>query len=164
MWGADWKFRHEGNCSASRGLPSDTEQLLEWRNFQFSSKIHYGFFFLRTLYSTIAFRLVNECVLFYQIYAKNNYIFRSRKIRYGFSLIRWHRNVLRKLTWKWRQDIKNDVKIVILTSCTSRLTPHVRRHFLAPVGFTEIPVGYAVKAYTISQKLLMKKKNKTNKK
>ena len=22
-WGSDWKFRHEGNCSASRGLPSD---------------------------------------------------------------------------------------------------------------------------------------------
>ena len=25
----------------------------------------------------------------------------------------------------------------------SSYTPHVRRHFLAPVGFTEIPVGYA---------------------
>ena len=24
-WGSDWKFRHEGNCSASRSLPSDAE-------------------------------------------------------------------------------------------------------------------------------------------
>ena len=28
----------------------------------------------------------------------------------------------------------------------SSYTPHVRRHFLAPVGFTEIPVGYARKS------------------
>ena len=27
MWGADWKFLREGNCSALRGLPSDAEQL-----------------------------------------------------------------------------------------------------------------------------------------
>ena len=30
------KFRHEGNWSASRGLPSDAEQLPEWQNFQFA--------------------------------------------------------------------------------------------------------------------------------
>ena len=41
---------------------------------------------------------------------------------------------------------QNDVKIskrhpdAMHESC---LTPSVRRHFLAPVGFTEIPVGYA---------------------
>ena len=27
MWGVDWKFRPKGNCSASRGLPNDAEQL-----------------------------------------------------------------------------------------------------------------------------------------
>ena len=25
LWGADWKFRHKGNYSASLGLPSDAE-------------------------------------------------------------------------------------------------------------------------------------------
>ena len=68
MWGADWKFCHKVNCSASRGLPSDAEQLPDWRNFQFAPKNYYGFFFLRTLPTTIAFRL--EYVLFYQVYAK----------------------------------------------------------------------------------------------
>ena len=42
---------------------------------------------------------------------------------------------------KWRQNLMswrhNDVLY------EGRNTPHVRRHFLAPVGFTEIPVGYA---------------------
>ena len=68
LWGADWKFRHEGNCLASRGSPSDTEQLPVWRNFQFAPKNHYGLFSWHTLPSTIAFRL--EYVLFYQFYAK----------------------------------------------------------------------------------------------
>ena len=51
------KFRQEGNFSASRGLPSDAERLPEWRNFLFAAKNIYGFFFLHTLPSTIAFRL-----------------------------------------------------------------------------------------------------------
>ena len=97
------------NCSASRGSPNDAEQLPEWRNFQFAQKNQYGFFYLHTIPSTIAFRL--DCMLFYQFYAK---ITRRRKVRCGSS----RRNVWRKLTWKWRQDVQNDVKIVILTSCT----------------------------------------------
>ena len=123
LWGTDWKFCHEGNCSASQDLLSDAEQLPEWRNFRFAPKNHYGCFFLHTFPSTIAFRL--EYVLFYQFFAKIATFFLSRKVQYGSSLIRWRRNVWRKLTWKlsyWR---------------------HVRRHFLAPVGFREILIGYA---------------------
>ena len=46
----------------------------------------------------------------------------------------------------WRQDVKNDVS----TSKSSywrelSYTPNVRRHFLASVGFMEIPVRYARK-------------------
>ena len=52
------------------------------------------------------------------------------------------------LAENWRQyDVKNDVKASKSSSrCHTRessYTPHVRRHSLAPVGFTEIPVRYA---------------------
>ena len=77
LWGANWKFRHEGNCSASQGLPSDAEQLPEWQNFQFAPKNLYGFFFLHTLPSTSAFRL--EYVLFYQFYTKITIFFYQEK-------------------------------------------------------------------------------------
>ena len=64
-----WKFCHDSNCSASRGLPSDAEQFYpEWRDFQFAPNKHYGFFFLHNLPSTIAFRL--EYVFVYQFYAE----------------------------------------------------------------------------------------------
>ena len=74
---ADWKFCHKGICSASRGWPSDDEQLPEWRNFQFAMKNHYGFFFLHTLPSTIAFRL--DYVLFYHFYTKITTFFNQEK-------------------------------------------------------------------------------------
>ena len=41
---------------------------IEWRDFQFTPNNHYGFFFLHTLSSTIAFRL--EYVFVYQFYAE----------------------------------------------------------------------------------------------
>ena len=50
------------------GKPRVAKHLPERRNFQFAPKNHYGFVFLHTLPSTIAFRL--EYVLFYQFYAK----------------------------------------------------------------------------------------------
>ena len=40
----------------------------EWQDFQFAPNNHYGFFFLHTLPSTIAFRL--EYVFIYQFYAE----------------------------------------------------------------------------------------------
>ena len=52
-----------------------------------------------------------------------------------------------KMTWK-RQIRHSDVKH------KSSYTPHVRRHFLAPVGFTEIPVGYARKMTFLSQPVI----------
>ena len=61
-------YPSDGIFSLHRRIPSDAEQLPEWRNFQFAPKNHYGYFFLHTLPSTIAFRL--EYVLFYQFYAK----------------------------------------------------------------------------------------------
>ena len=114
MWGADRKFRHEGNCSASRSLPSDAEQLPEWRNFQFAPKNYYGLFFLHTLPSTIAFRL--EYVLFYQFYAKITTFFDQERFGTAALLYVDVETFWRKKTstcQKWRQN----VKIVILTSC-----------------------------------------------
>ena len=87
--------------------------------------------FLRQLHLDL-----NISRLFYQCFAKITTFFLSRKVRYGSSLIRWSQKVWRKLTWKWRQDVKTDVRIVILTSCMTVVPP-------LPVGFTEIPVGYA---------------------
>ena len=67
------------------------------------------------------------CVVL-SILRQDNYIFIN--VRFGSALIRWRRNVWRKPTWKWPQDVINDVKIAILTSCT-RVVLHVRRHFLS---------------------------------
>ena len=49
----------------------------KWQNFQFEPNNHYRFFFLHTLFSTIAFRL--EYVLFYQFYAKITTFFSIKK-------------------------------------------------------------------------------------
>ena len=77
----------------------------------------------------------------------NNYIFRSRKVRYGSSLICWRPNVWWKLTWKWCQVKMTSKSAYWRHARESSYTSHVRRHFLAPVGFTETPVGYARKRY-----------------
>ena len=138
LWGADWKFCHEGNCSASRGLPGDAEQLPEWRNFQFAPQSHYGFFFLlHTLLSTIAFRL--EYVLFYQFYSKITTFFDQEK--FGTPPLLYFD--VKTFRGNWREDdIKTSKSSYWRHARESSYTPHVR-HFLAPVGFTEIPVGYA---------------------
>ena len=108
----------------------------EWRNFQFELNNHYRFFFLHTLFSTIAFRL--EYVLFYKFYAKITTFFDQEMFGLAQLLYvdvkRFGGNDFK--TSKSHTDVMHD----------SRLTsPHVRRHFLAPVVFTEIPVGYARK-------------------
>ena len=82
----------------------------------------------------------------------------SRKVRYVFSLIRWRRKVWLKLTWTWRQNIKNDVQTSKSSywRCAreSSYTPHVRLHFRAPVGFTDIPVGYARNGFPLFSPVL----------
>ena len=85
MWGADWKFRHRANCSASRGLPSDAEQLPEWWNFQSAPKNHYGFFFLHTLPSTYSRQIFNylDPILIY-ISLRIDCLFEIRKIAVCF--------------------------------------------------------------------------------
>ena len=67
-------------------------------------------------------------------------LIKSRQVRYGSSLIRWRRNVWRKLPYN---DVKTSKSSYWRKARESSYTPQVRRHFLAPVGFTEIPVGYA---------------------
>ena len=95
--------------------------------------------FLRQLHLDL-----NMCC--YINFALNNYIFQSRKVWYGSSLIYWRWNVWQKMTWKWRQDIKMMSKSSYWHHAgESSYTPHERRHFLAPVGCMEIPAGYARK-------------------
>ena len=59
---------HEGNCSASRGLPSDAEQSSGVTEFSISTEQPLLILFLAYLILTIAFRL--DFVLFYQFYAE----------------------------------------------------------------------------------------------
>ena len=128
MWGADWKFRHEDAA----------EQLPEWRNYQFIPKNNYGFFFLHTLPSTIAFRL--EYVLLYQFYAKITTFFDQEK--FGTAL---HLYVdVEPFGGNWRESGVKSSKITLKPQNRHTdvlhewsYTPHVRQHFLAPVGFTE---------------------------
>ena len=76
--------------------------------------------------------------------SSNNDIFRSRDARFGSYLRRWLQNVRRKMTSTWHQDVKHMSKTTFWRHAReSSYTPHVRRHFLALVGFTEILVGYA---------------------
>ena len=89
-----------------------------------------------------------EYVLFYQFYAKITTFFRSRKVRIGFSLIRLRRNVWRQLTWKRRQDVKNDGKTLKspywLHALELSYTPSCKTTF-PNSGFTEMQIGYARK-------------------
>ena len=105
----------------------------KWRNFQFEPNNHYRFFFLRTLISTTAFRL--DYILFYQFYAKITTFFLLKK-----CLVRLLSYILTS-----KGLAKTDVKMTLYWCHAWELsyTPHVRRLFLAPVGFMEILVGYA---------------------
>ena len=133
LWGADWKFRHEGNCLASWGLPSDAKQLPEWLNFQSVPHNHYGFFFLHTLPSTLAFRL--EYVLFYQCYDKIATFFDQEKFGMAPLLYvdveifreNWRANDINtsKMTSK-RQNRRTDIMH------ESRLKPSCKTTFLNP--------------------------------
>ena len=120
------------NCSASRGSLSDAEQLPKWQNFQFAPKNHYGFFFLHTLPLTIAFRF--EYVLFYQFYAKITTFSDQEKFLHV------------DIESLAETDLKMTSKIMSKSSSwchAQEYTPHLKLHFLVPVGFTEIWVGCA---------------------
>ena len=146
LWCADSKFRHEGSCSASRDLPSDAEHLPGWRNFQFAPKNHYELFFLHTLPSKIVFKLPYALLLkHWNIYdmidSVSTYDVDITKRLAENDVKIWRDDV--KI---WRDDIKNTTwRHARESSYTSR----VRWHFLAPVGFTEIPVGYSRTRYSI---------------
>ena len=56
MWGADWNFRQEGNCSVSRGLPSDAEQLSLVTEFSIRTEQPLYILFLQRLYLSLNMR------------------------------------------------------------------------------------------------------------
>ena len=97
---------------------------------------------MHTLPSTIAFR--REYVLFYQSYAKITTFFYQEK--FGTAPLLYVD--VETFGGNCRE---NDVKTSNITSKSSywryaresSYTPHVRRHFLGPIGLTESPFGYA---------------------
>ena len=100
----------------------------EWWNFQFEPNNHYGFFFLHTLPSQLHLCLK---MLFYQKYTQIT-TFYDQEV-FGSYLRSWRQNILRKMTSTWHQDVQNDVKIVILTSCTRVvLHPSCKTTFPSP--------------------------------
>ena len=90
-------------------------------------------------------------MLFYQFYAKNNIFFIKKCLIWLLSYTLTLKYLAKTDTkmMSRRQKWLQNFKIVILISCTCRLTlphvrpPHVRQHFLAQVGFKEIPDRYA---------------------
>ena len=86
----------------------------EWWNFQFAPNNNYGFFFLHTLPSTIAYRL-EYCHILSNL-CWNNYIFLSRDVWFCSCLRRWRGNVWRRLDInmtsrckKWCQNCHPDI-------------------------------------------------------
>ena len=96
---------------------------------------------MHTLRSKVAFRL--EYVLYYQFYAKITTFFDQEK--FGMAPLLYVDVEI--FGGKGRENdvaVKNEVKISYWHHAQeSSYTPHVRQHFLAPIGFTEILVGYA---------------------
>ena len=86
----------------------------------------------------MAFRL--EYVLFYQFYAKITTFFDPEK--FGTAPLLYVD--VETFGGNWREnDIKTSKSSYRRHTRESSYIPRVRRHFLAPIGFTEIPVGYA---------------------
>ena len=88
LWGRDWKFRHEGNCSASLGL--------------------------QTLLTMIVFKL--EYVLFYQFYVKM-YPFSTKKcsVRHLSSMSwrhAWGHLASPRVRWKYPEQMKITENVV----------------------------------------------------
>ena len=119
------------NCSVSRGLtviPSD------------------GIFSLHQTAIMDSF----SCILFLQLsWHMGNFVsfapkylhFGSRNIWFGCYLRRWRWNFWQKMTSQTDIMMSKRHPDVMHESCLT--PPHLTIHFLALVGFTEIPVGYA---------------------
>ena len=143
MWGADWKFRHEGNCSASWGWPSDAEQLSRVAEFSIRTKQLLWILFLA--YCSFDNYINAWIVVILSNKRSNNGIFRSRDVRFDSYLRLWRRNIWRKMTstwrlWrkKWRQNSRSDVMH------QSHLTPHISLHWS---GWRKFRLGMGVWPY-----------------
>ena len=95
LWGADWKFRYEGNCLASQGLQSNAEPLSWVTEFSVCTEQHYRFFFLQTLPSTIVFKLGYALPILSWNTQIGKVHFRSRCVLFGSHL--------------WCPDVMHDV-------------------------------------------------------
>ena len=74
------------------------------------------------------------CFINFTLKIATLFFYSNKEYSVGHSLIRWDRNVWRKLTWKWHQDVKNDIK----TSKSSSLR-HARESSYTPSCKTIFP-------------------------
>ena len=123
MWGADQKFRHEGNCSASGGLPNSYPSDGIFNSHRRTIMDSFPWIhFLRKLYLKFHMRCYINTTM-------NYLLFRSRHDQFGFCLKRWRRNVWRKMTanwtwWrqKWRVTSKSHPDVMLESCLTPLLT------------------------------------------
>ena len=107
---ADWKSCHDGNCSASRGLPSDAEQLSRVTEFsEFALNNHYRFVFLHTLPSMIVFQL--EYALFYQFYSEIS----------TFSIKKYSVRLLSTTSWRHARSRLKPTRIQVRRKYSERV-------------------------------------------
>ena len=106
MWGVDWKFRHEGNCSASRGLPRVME-------FSICTEQPWWILFLHTLPSTIAFKLLLP--LFYRLLPT----FGTSKCLAKNDARNW-RNIVKKTSWHHAWELCYTPWCKMTCPCTSQ--------------------------------------------
>ena len=81
LWGADWKFSHEGNCSTSQSLPSDAEQLS--RVMEFSICTSQPLWILFLTYCSFDNCIQAWMCVILSIICWNSYIFRWRDARFS---------------------------------------------------------------------------------
>ena len=99
----------------SRGLPSDADQLS--RVTEFSIRIDRPLQVLVLAYSSFDNLDLNAVCIVLSILCQNNYIFRSRNVRFGSTSICWRQNVLQKNYVNIMSRHQKRRKIVILASC-----------------------------------------------
>ena len=112
---------------ASRGLLCNAEVIPSDGIFNSNPRTITDSFFCILFFQQLHLGL--KCVV-YQFYTKITTFFLSRSVQFDSSML-----MSKYLT-------ENDVNMS-KPSYRSLTHPQVRQHFLAPVGFTEIPVGYA---------------------
>ena len=135
--------------SASLGKPCDAKQLSRVTEFSIRTEQPLWIPFLAYFSFDNSFLKSLNMSLIYEFYAKITEFFIKKCSIWFLSKTLTSEHLAESDVKNWCCDIKNWCHYIKKTtwyqSCTrvALLPLHVRQHFLAPVVFTEIPVGYA---------------------